>query len=693
MREVCARADVWCVSPTAESSAVLPPWQVLARLLGLCWRHRIGCLQVLACQLMLLACGLAGLSFTGLGIDYLRSVLGTDVAPPSWPLGIAPPAAWPPMTVVVMIASVVVIAALLRGALTWLAGVTLARLVHRQIVIGLQTAVYAKLQLLSFRFFDQQSTGAIINRATGDIQAIRTFVDTVLIQTLVTLISLALYVSYMVSIHARLSLACLATLPALWLACVVFSRAVHPQYLQNRALFDRMILTLAECVQGVNVIKGFAREREMSERFQTDNRAVQAQQQRIFWRVSTFTPAIDLLTQVNLAVLLLYGGKLVIEGTLPLGTGLVVFAGLLQQFSNQVSTTAQIANGVQESLTGAGRVFEILDAPLGVQSPRNPVAPARCRGAVQFERVSFAFNPGRSPLMGTDSPAGNGAAGIANSVLRDVDFSVRPGECIAIVGETGSGKSALLSLIPRFYDPSSGRVTIDGHDVRTLDLQTLRRHVGMVFQESFLFSDSVAANIGFGRPDAPRDALVAAAKAARAHDFITALPDGYDSVLGESGVDLSGGQRQRLAIARALLTNPSVLLLDDPTAAIDPETEQEILCAIEQAIDGRTTFIVAHRMSTLRRADRILVLEQGRIVQSGTHAQLMHRDGPYRRAALLQIIDDESRQLLTSGAATMPVGGLRAHDSRDRRWKSPQATGRRKRVSRGDPAGDLEIAV
>ena len=610
---------------------------VLLRLLRLCWHHRRGCLEVLVCQLGLIALGLAGLGFTGYGIDYLRAVLQPERVLPVGPFGFGPPAGWAPMEVIALLAALVIAAAALRALLTWLAGLALARLVHRRIVADLQAAVFAKLQRLSFRFFDRQSTGAILNRATGDIQAVRTFVETVLVQTLVTVVSLVFYAGYMVSIHAGLTLACLATMPLLWVACVRFSRAVHPQYLHGRSLFDRMILTLAENVQGAGVIKGFAREAEMTARFEADNRAVRAQQQRIFWRVSTFSPALDLLTQVNLVVLLVYGGKLAIDGTLPLGTGLVVFAGLLQQFSNQVSTVAQIANGVQESLTGAGRVFEILDAPLGVESPPRPVALPRCRGAVRFERVSFDYTEG-------------------DSVLREIDFSVAPGECVAIVGETGSGKSALLSLIPRFYDPSAGRVLIDGHDVRTLDVQELRRHVGTVFQESFLFSDTIAANLAFGRPGASRDELIAAARAACAHDFIAALPHGYDTVLGESGVDLSGGQRQRLAIARALLARPSILLLDDPTAAIDPETEHEILTAIGNAIEGRTTFVVAHRISTLRRADRIVVLRRGRIVATGTHEELLRREGAYRRAALLQMVDDESRVLLAVESGELEAG-------------------------------------
>lgn len=593
---------------------------VLRRLLALCWRHRAACIQVLALQGLLLSLGLAGLGFTGVGIDFLRHRLEAGAPAPHWPLGFAPPPGWPPAAVLVAIAAAVLGSALLRGSLSWLAGVTLARLVHRRVVGELQTAVFARLQQLSFGFFDRQDSGAIINRATGDIGAVRMFVDTVLIQSLVTLLSLTVYVTYMVAIHPALTAACLVTLPFLWVLAVTFSRIVHPEYQRTRRLFDTMILNLAENVQGAGVVKGFALEREMDRRFRADNQAVRTQQRRIFLRVSTFSPTVDLLTQVNLVILLVYGGRLVIDGDLPLGTGLVVFAGLLQQFSNQVSTTAQIANGVQESLAGAGRVFEILDAPPAVASPASPTRLPHCRGSVELDNVSFDFGGGRS-------------------VLHGVSIRVQPGECIALVGETGSGKSALLSLIPRFYDPSSGTVRIDGHDVRTLDLQELRHHVGLVFQESFLFNDTVTANLCFGRPDAARDRMIAAARAAQAHDFIQALPQGYETVLGEGGVDLSGGQRQRLAIARALILDPAILLLDDPTASIDPETEHEVLAAVDRAIQGRTTFIVAHRLSTLRRADRILVLERGRIVQSGTHDELMAATGPYQRAARVQLED------------------------------------------------------
>ncbi len=603
-------------TPDPHSNSAL-----VRRLLALSWQYRGRCLVVLGYQVLLLAFGLLGLGALGLGIDYIHHQIRPERAVPSWPFGLAPPTEWPPLVVIAVIAGVMLSMALARTILNYLYSVAVAHLIQAEIVVHLRAQVYDKLQRLSFRFFDANASGTIINRVTGDVQNLRLFVDGVIIQGVILVLSLVVYLVYMVQLHVALTLACLATAPLLLIASLIFSHYIRPAYARNRELVDAMVGRLTEDIQGIQVVKGFAREREASAAFARATDAVRDQQRAIFWRISLFGPGMDLLSQCNLAILLLYGGWLVINGELPLGAGLVVFSGLLQQFSGQVSNISNIINSVQQSLIGAKRVFEVIDAPVEVDNQPNAVRLIKATGAVHFEQVSFAYRPGED-------------------VLTNLTLEVKPGQCVAILGATGAGKSTLMSLIPRFYDPTAGRVTLDGHDLRTIDLDDLRRNIGLVFQESFLFSNTIAANISFGHPEATQAQIEQAARIAQAHDFITALPRGYDTVLGESGTGLSGGQRQRLAIARAVLLEPAVLLLDDPTAAIDPETEDEILAAMDTAIAGRTTFIIANRVSTLRRADLIVVLDDGRIVQHGTHEELMRQEGPYQAVAKLQLIDD-----------------------------------------------------
>jgi ABC-type multidrug transport system fused ATPase/permease subunit len=612
-------------SPIADAAGS-SNWKLIVRLFGLAWRYRLHCLGVLGIQLVLLTMGMLGLSMTGVGIDYIRHKIEHTPLSANR-LHLAFPDSWPWSKALGFLAGAILALAICRAVLNYVYAVSVNILVQQKLVVDLRSEVYDKLQRLSFRFFDANTTGSIITRVTSDVQAVRSFVDQVLIQSLIMVISLTVYVIYMTSLSPGLTAACLGTTPILWIMAARFSRRIQPEYAKNRTLVERMVQALTESVQGIAVTKGFGREVEDRARFDAANRAVFEQQRSIFWQVSLFSPVVGFLTRVNTMVLLGYGGWLVAHNQLPLGAGLVVFAGLLDQFSGQVNNVATIVNSVQQSLIGARRVFEILDEPIEVKSAPGAVRHARFEGAVRFENVSFGYDLPGQPL------------------LRHLQLDVKPGQCVAILGATGSGKSILMGLIPRFYDATAGRVVVDGIDVRNLDLDDLRRNIGLVFQESFLFSNTVAANIAFGHPRATAEQIERAARIAAAHEFIMGLPKGYDTVLSESGNSLSGGQRQRLAIARAVLLEPAILLLDDPTAAIDSETEHEIFEALDRAISGRTTFVVAHRLSTLRRADCIIVMENGEIVQRGTHSELMRVPGPYLQVANLQLVDSYRLQI------------------------------------------------
>lgn len=584
---------------------------------ALAWRYRRGCVQILSLQTTLVVLNVIGLTLLGTAIDVIRHGADPTSPAPRFPFGFTPPADWQAWHIATAAAAALLCVGLTRAVLAFLHAVVVSLVVQRGVVVELRAAVYDKLQRLGFQFFDRHTTGSIINRVTGDVQHVRLFIDGVVVPIIVVFMSLVLYFTYMVQLHAGLTLACLATMPITWWLSVRFSKRVRPAYDRNRELVDRMVLTLTENLRGVHVVKGFGREPEEIAKFRRDSEAVRQQQRWIFNRISHYTPTVEMLSALNQAVLLGYGGWLVIDGRLALGSGLIVFSGLLQNFSTQVTRVAAIINSVQQCISGARRVFEILDAPVEIRSPENPIAQTQLEGRIEFDRVTFGYRPQKS-------------------VLDEVSFTVEPGQCVALLGATGAGKTTLLSLVPRFYDPTSGCVKLDGIDAHRFDLDMLRRNVGMVFQESFLFSDTVAANIAFGRPDATREQIERAAKIAAADEFIQRLPEGYDTLLREGGSNLSGGQRQRLAIARALLLEPPILLMDDPTAAVDPRTEHEILEAMDRAMAGRTTLVVAHRLSMLRRADLVIVLEDGRLIDMGTHEELLRRCESYRCAAYLQ---------------------------------------------------------
>ena len=599
--------------------------ELVRRLLGLAWQFRGDCLQSLFLSVVVLLLGLAGLQMLGAVIDVIRHGIDPTLGAPVYPYGWKPPASWTPLNVVVALSLAIVGQALLRAVLTYRYNMATARLTQGKIVPDLRDKLYAKLQRLSFRFFEVNGSSSIFNRLTGDVQNTRLFVDGVVLQGINMLITLAAYFIFMWQIHPSLTVACLSVAVPLGWVTHYYSKKLRPGYLRNRELSDDLVQIFSESVLGVQTVKGFAAESNRIMRFEADNREVSSQQQRIFWDLSVFTPSTQFLSQLSLVILFAYGGWLYVAGQIPLGSGLVVFAGLLQQFTGQVATISTIANSVQQSLAAARRVFEVLDTPLDVQDQPGALSPGRLTGRMVFENVTFGYH--------ADQP-----------VLMEVSFEARPGQVIGIFGMTGAGKSTLLGLVPRFYDPQRGRILADGKDVRELELDTFRRQIGIVYQETFLFSNTVSANIAFGHPHATMAQIEEAARIASAHEFIRALPQGYETVLGESGVDLSGGQRQRLALARALLLQPPVLILDDPTASVDARTENEIMSALREAMAGRTTFVVSSRLSLLRRADLILVLEEGWLTQTGTHAELVHRPGPYHETALLQIMDlDEGR--------------------------------------------------
>ncbi|HBC87637.1 MAG TPA: ABC transporter ATP-binding protein [Lentisphaeria bacterium] len=632
-----------------KTEPVKPEKKIFNRLLRLSWQYRAGCIKVIVFQVLLLAFEIFGLALIGVGVDYIKFVATTTIShemrnsgicssgnikylqedahagiipyvipkTPSWPFHIKPPAEWTTIEILIAIAIANIIFALVRYFLTYQCSIAVVKLLQQGIVVDLRSKIYSKLQRLSFRFFDSRTSGTLINRVTGDVQSVRLFIDGVIIQGVVILISIAVYLSYMLMIHVKLTFVCMLAVPFMWVLSAYFSKKLKPAYIKDRDNVDKMILDMVERVQGIHVVKGFARENEELVKLAEDNKSVRDQKWKIFGFVSLFHPLIDMLAQFNVIVLLAYGGYLVIIDELPLGTGLIVFLGLLQRFSGRVNTLAGIVDHLQQSVAAASRVFEILDAPIEIQSPENPVKMERAAGAVSFKGVSFEYNPGER-------------------VLDHIDFEIKPGQFVGILGTTGSGKSTLLSLIPRFYDVKMGAVLLDGKDVRKYDVDDLRRQIGIVFQESFLFSNTIASNISFGHPSATRDEVIRAAKIAAVHDFIMTLPQGYDTVIGEAGSDLSGGQKQRLAIARSILLDPPLFLLDDPTASVDPETEKEIFEGIDGAMKGRTTFMVTNRISVLKRSDVVLVMHRGQIIQRGTHDELIKAKGHYRRSAIIQ---------------------------------------------------------
>ncbi len=493
----------------------------------------------------------------------------------------------------------------------------LSEWIAHHVAYDLRNRLYDHIQRLPFAYHDHAQTGQLISRCTEDVRSIQRFTGFGLVELLqITLLMSGITVVLFLE-NARLAAIALLPIIPLLMTTTRFGQRVSRLFWQVDNTLGELSARLQENVTGVAVVRAFARERDEIARFDRTNRELYHARLTVVGEWSRVMPTTQLLTTLSTLLILWFGGRMVLRGEMTVGE-VVAFNSYLVMLAMPARQIAWLVNAAGEAAAGVRRVFEVLETEPAIQSPPDAVCPDRLRGAVTFDHVSFAY-------QGEDLPA-----------LRDIHLDVPPNTLVALIGPTGSGKTTLVNLIPRFYDVTEGAVRIDGVDVRRYDLHALRRQIGIVLQTSVLFSATIRENIAYGRPDATEEEIIAAAKAAQAHEFITRFPDGYDTLVGERGVTLSGGQRQRIAIARALLLDPRILILDDATSSVDTETERLIQQALDRLMEGRTTFVIAQRLSTVRRADLILVLDGGRIVEHGTHQELLARGGLYREIHDLQ---------------------------------------------------------
>jgi ATP-binding cassette subfamily B protein len=510
----------------------------------------------------------------------------------------------------------------LNAFLTYLQRYT-SEWIAQHIGYDLRNKLYDHIQHLSFSFHDRAQTGQLISRSIEDVRAIERFTGFGIVE-LIRVVLLLIGISALLAV-TNLQLAAIALLPMIPLILLTtnFGQRIGAYFLAVDNSLGELSSRLQENVTGVQVVRAFAREDYEIKRFNVANRDLFNARVTVMGEWAKIMPSTNFLITVGTILILWFGGQMVMRGELTIGE-LVAFNSYMLMLANPAQQLAWLVNAAGEAVAGVQRAYDILDTKPQIQTPPDAVVLGTLSGKVEFRQVCFQYS------------------GEKAHALEDIDLTVQPNQIVALIGPTGSGKTSLVNLIPRFYDVSQGAVWVDGHEVRQVDLVSLRRQIGIVLQTSLLFSTTIGENISYGRVDANKDEIIAAAKAAQAHEFIQELPEGYDTVVGERGVTLSGGQRQRVAIARALLMNPRILILDDSTSSVDMHTEYQIQQALTHLMEGRTTFVIAHRLSTVRRADMILVMDGGRIVERGTHAELLSQDGLYREIYELQLRDQET---------------------------------------------------
>ena len=499
--------------------------------------------------------------------------------------------------------------------------------VGQSLLLKMRTDLFSHLQRLSFSFFDRSDSGDLISRVTNDTDAIGEAFTSGLVQVSSDMLSLLMIVIVMFSIDVRLSLASMTVVPLILVAAILFNSKFRAAYRMQRTKISTVTSKLQEGISGIREIQSFTRERDMMEDFKTANlENFQANLQATkVW--GSFFPTIQLIQTLGTGIVILYGGWLAFNGMLgpmeeAIGT-LITFIMYVGMFFGPIFDLANFYNTVQSSLAAAERIFRILDIEPEIKDDVDAVEIPRIEGEIEFRDVTFGYRP-------------------ENPVLHDVSFHVKPKETIALVGPTGAGKSTIIKLLCRFYDPQSGQILIDGYDVKKVKLKSLRRQMGIVLQETFLFSGTIIDNIRYGKPEATDDEVIAAAKLVGAHEFIEKLPDGYYTKIGEGGVGLSVGQKQLVSFARALLRDPAILILDEATSSIDPYTDLLIRKAMKTLLKDRTSIIIAHRLSTVRDVDRILVIDDGRIVEEGSHEELIKKGGLYSYLYKMQFKEPEA---------------------------------------------------
>ena len=494
----------------------------------------------------------------------------------------------------------------------------LAQWVASHIGYDLRNQLYDHIQFMTFSFHDHAQTGQLISRCIEDVRAIQDFAGSTVIEWIqLGLLGFGIATLMILNNWQLALIAFIPIIPLLWVAADFGKRITVLFYKVDNAL-GNLSAHLQENVTGAQVVRAFAREPYEIQRFDEINKDYYHSRLTVVTNWATIMPTTSWLVTAGTILILWFGGQMVMKGTMTVGA-VVAFNAYLLMLAAPAQQLTWLVNAAGEAAAGAQRAWEILDHVPEIQSPVDAVSLPPLTGCVEFKNVGLKYQDE------------------TKASLSDVNVRVERNQIVALIGATGSGKTSLINLIPRFYDVTEGEVLVDGWDVRSLDLVSLRRQIGIVLQTSLLFSDSIRENIRYGRPDAGEDEIIAAARAAQAHEFIESFPQGYDTVVGERGVTLSGGQRQRVAIARALLMNPRILILDDSLSSVDTQTEKLIQEALDSLMEGRTTFVIAHRLSTVRRADLILVMDNGRIVQRGRHSELLSQGGLYRDIHDLQL--------------------------------------------------------